>query len=95
MWKHPLRLCNKTSFIYTLIYSTLFLPVYLFLDCKLTLCRNQKQANSLIGRSEALAQVARDLDGKLPSQNLPIAVEYPPSIECLLVAENDMLPNGT
>eukprot|EP01039_Chlorochromonas_danica_P007754 gene7754-8565_t len=43
---------------------------------------------------DELAEVARGIDGKLPSQNTPQAVEFPPSIECLLAADNEMLPSG-
>lgn len=56
--------------------------------------RNQKQNNSLLGRSDVLVEVARDSDGKFPSQNEPVSVAFPPSIECLLVAGNEILPSG-
>ena len=42
-----------------------------------------------------MIEVARNFDGIVPSQNLPVGVEYPRSIECLLVADNEMLPSGT
>eukprot|EP00981_Chlorochromonas_danica_P013176 scaffold5939_cov165-Ochromonas_danica.AAC.5 len=62
--------------------------------CRSLCFKTQRQSNSLIGRSDELAEVARGIDGKLPSQNTPQAVEFPPSIECLLAADNEMLPSG-
>ncbi len=41
-----------------------------------------------------LVEVARDSDGKFPSQNAPVSVEFPTSIECLLVTDNENLPSG-
>lgn len=40
-----------------------------------------------------LVPVPRELDGQLPSAVYP-PVEFPPTLECLLVAGNENLPSG-
>ena len=59
----------------------------------LTLERIALTYNTTLGRAELLKEVPRKVDGLTPSEMNP-PVEFPTSLEKLLVAGNETLPSG-
>ena len=59
----------------------------------MNILREESNHNSKLGRTERLHELPRDVDGALPSAQVP-PLDFPSTLECLLVAGNETLPSG-